>query len=100
LSRACLVKIIGFHRQKNQQAQKAFWILSPAPENALFLQLFLCLSRACLGKMIVFSSNRLKKGVFGFSVSLACARVLVLAIHQQVPRHQRRPHLQARKRQL
>jgi|EP01046_Picozoa_sp_COSAG06_P010522 hypothetical protein len=33
-------------------------------KNALFSQLFLCLSRACLGKMIAFIYKLLKKGVF------------------------------------
>jgi hypothetical protein len=54
-------------------------------ENALFSQLFLCLSRACLGKTSIFKYRMARKRRFRTGVSSSPHRIILQALHRHQP---------------
>jgi hypothetical protein len=53
----------SYSREKYRASPRARACVLISDGILLFSQLFLCLSRACLGKMIVFAYQLLKKGL-------------------------------------
>jgi hypothetical protein len=53
-----------WYQAESNVACSVSWKWMPGTKNGIFLEFSLCLSRACLGKMIIFIYKWLKNAVF------------------------------------